>query len=288
MTRRQTTRGQLSYSRTLLVLFGLLILSAAPSCALGEPPPAAASAFNSYAGAVESRLAQQHQSQNTFLASGASAPQNQTRLLHQEFIVEQLTPAGGADLPGAMLHHWRGAAFVAGATAADFERLMKNFNAYPQYFSPQVLQASLLTQQNDHFQASMRVRQKHVITVVMDTAYDITFGQLDAHHGYSISRSTRISEIDAPGTRDERVLGSKEEHGFLWRQNTYWSYEVRDGGLYVQIESVSLSRSIPRGLGWAVQPFVESVPRESLEFTLRSVCSVLRNRNQPKLERAQR
>jgi hypothetical protein len=272
----------------LLVLFGLLILSAAPSCALGEPSPAAVSAFNSYAGAVESRLAQQHLSQSAFLASGVSAPQKQVRLLHGEFIVEQLTPAGGANLPGAMLHHWRGTAFVPGATAGDFERLMKDFSAYPQHFSPQVLQASLLTQQNDHLQASMRVRQKHVITVVMDTVYDITFGRLDAQHGYSVSRSTRISEIDSPGTGDERVLSSGQEHGFLWRQNIYWSYEERDGGLYMQIESVSLSRSIPRGLGWAVQPFVESVPRESLEFTLRSVCNALRARNQPQLERAQR
>ncbi len=41
-------------------------------------------------------------------------------------------------------------------------------------------------------------------------------------------------------------------------------------GLYVQIESVSLSRAIPAGLGWALRPYVESVPRESLEFTLRS------------------
>jgi hypothetical protein len=122
----------------------------------------------------------------------------------------------------------------------------------------------------------MRVRQQHVITVVMDTAYDIAFGRLDAQHGYSISRSTRISEIDAPGTRTERALSSKEEHGFLWRLNTYWSYEERDGGLYMQIESVSLTRSIPNGLGWAVAPFVKSVPRESLEFTLRSTCNALR------------
>ena len=122
----------------------------------------------------------------------------------------------------------------------------------------------------------MRVRQKHVITVVMDTSYDITFGRLDARHGYSVSRSTRISEIDSPGTGRERVLSSEEEHGFLWRLNTYWSYEERDGGLYMQVESVSLTRSIPTGLGWAVRPYVESVPRESLEFTLRAVCDGLK------------
>jgi hypothetical protein len=113
--------------------------------------------------------------------------------------------------------------------------------------------------------------------VVMDTAYDVTFGRLDERHGYSISRSTRISEIGSPGTGAERELSADEAHGFLWRLNTYWSYEEKDGGLYMQIETVSLTRSIPRGLGWAVQPFVESIPRESLEFTLRSTCNGLRN-----------
>jgi hypothetical protein len=158
----------------------------------------------------------------------------------------------------------------------DFERLMKDFNAYPRHFSPQVLQAKLLSQQGDSLHAIMRVRQRHILTVVMDTAYDIVFGQLDARHGYSISRSTRISEIASPGTAAERALAPSEEHGFLWRLNTYWSYEERDGGLYMQIESVSLTRSIPTGLGWAIGPFVQSVPRDSLEFTLRSTCNALR------------
>ena len=261
------------------VLWGLVILlvfAAAPGQVAGEPAPAAIAAFNSYIGAVESRLDEKHRSRKGFLASVTSGPENEMRLRRGELVVEKLTPSTGAELPGAMLHHWRGTAFAAGATAADFERLMKNFNAYPERFSPQVVQAEVLTQQGDRFQASMRVRQKHVITVVMDTSYDITFGRLDARHGYSISRSMRIAEIDSPGTSRERVLNSKEEHGFLWRLNTYWSYEERDGGLYMQIESGSLTRSIPTGRGWAIGPFVESVPRESLEFTLRSTCDALR------------
>jgi hypothetical protein len=178
-----------------------------------------------------------------------------------------------------MLHHWRGTAFAPRATAADFERLMKDFNAYPQRFSPEVVQAKVLTRQDDHgqdyFRVSMRMRQKHVITVVMDANYDIHFAKLDAKHGYSVSRSTEIAEIDSPGTGSERKLNSAQEHGFLWRMNTYWSYEERDGGLYLQIESVTLSRSIPMGLAWAIRPFVESVPRESLEFTLRAASTGL-------------
>jgi len=239
------------------------------------PTPAAATAFNSYTRTVETRLAQQHRSLSTFLVFASSDSQSAGRLRRGELIVEKLTPPAGADLPEAMLHHWRGTAFAPGAKAADFERLMKDFSAYSQHFSPQVLQARVLAQQGDRLQATMRVRQRHVITVVIDTAYDIAYGRLDAQHGYSISRSTRIDEIDSPGTASERVLNSSEERGFLWRLNTYWSYEERDGGLYMQIESVSLTRSIPTGLGWAVRPFVDSVPRGSLEFTLRSTCNAL-------------
>jgi hypothetical protein len=255
------------------VLCGFLLFAAAPARTQAKPAPAAVSAFNSYISSVEARLAQQHRSPNGFIASLA---QSETRLRQGELIIEQITPSTNADLPGAMLYHWRGTAFAPGAKAADFERLMKNFDAYPQNYSPQILQSKILYQQGDHFQVLMRVRQKHVITVVMDTTYDVTFARLDALRGYSISRSTQISEIDSPGTRHERALTSSEEHGFLWRLYTYWTYEERDGGLYMQIESVSLTRSIPTGLGWAIGPFVESVPRESLEFTLRSTCNALR------------
>ena len=272
----------ISNSQTLSNVFSLCCLPiglaflAIPSQTRAEPTPAAVAAYNSYVAVVETRLARQHRSQNGFLVAGPFTPQNEPSLRRGELIVEQLTPSTGVGLPGAMLHHWRGTAFVAGAKAADFERLLRDFDAYPRHFSPQVVEAKVLSEQGDHLQASMRVRQRHVIAVVMDTAYDIAFGQLDAQHGYSISRSTRIAEIEAAGTSAERALTSSQEHGFLWRQNTYWSYEERDGGLTMQIESVSLTRSIPIGLGWAVGPFVESVPRESLEFTLRSVCNALR------------
>ena len=256
----------------LLVLWFFLT---APTCAKAEPTPEATAAFNAYVKTVESRLAQQHQSRDGFLAPPLTS-QNEKRLQQGELIIEPITPDTGSALPGALLHDWRGIAFAPGATVGDFERVMKNINAYGQYFSPQVLQGKLLGQQGERLQAFLRVRQHHVITVVMDTTYDITFGRLDAQHGYSLSRSTKVSEIESPGTAGEHIVPANEEHGFLWRQNTYWTYEERDGGLYMQIESVSLSRSVPTGLGWIVQPFIEKIPRESLEFTLRSTCNALR------------
>ena len=236
-----------------------------------EPTPAAVSGFNSYIAQVEARLDQQHRAPEGFLAQKDS-----TRLRKGDLIIEKVPSSSGGDLPGAIMHHWRGTAFAAGASAADFERLMKDFPAYPQRFSPQVLQSRVIAQQGDQYKVLLRVRQHHIITVVMDTAYDTTFGRRDGQHGYSLARSTMISEIKSAGTSDEHALTPEEEHGFMWRMNTYWSYEEKDGGLYMQVESVTLTRSIPTGLGWVIGPFVESIPRESLEFTLRSACDALR------------
>jgi len=254
----------------ILTAFTALICLHAPRL-WAEPAPVAISAFNTYTQSIEARLAQQHRSSANFLSVDTDA-QALARLRRGELILEKLTPSQ-VETSGALIHHWRGTAFAPGATAADFEHLLTDFNAYPKNFSPEVLQAKLITQQGGHTFASMRVRQRHVITVVMDSTYDITSGQLDAHHGYSISRSTSISELD---TKTNRALTTTEEHGFLWRLNTYWSYEERDGGLYLQIESVSLSRAIPTGLGWAISPYVESIPRESLDFTLRSAVAAIR------------
>jgi hypothetical protein len=244
----------------------LLPLLVACRSAVAQPSPQAVAAFDSYTGRVEAHLATKHWSPIHSLDS-----QKEARLRGGELIVDRLTPFADGQLPGALLHDWSGTAFVPGARAADFERLMESYGGYPQVFSPQVLRARVLARQGDQFQVVLRVRQHHVLTVVLDITSDVRFVRLDAQHGYSISRSTNVAEID-----DGHALNPDASHGFLWRINTSWSYEERDGGLYMRIESVSLTRSIPRGFGWIVGPYLESIPRESLEFTLRSVCNGLR------------
>jgi hypothetical protein len=270
MTRRRFN------SRLLFPLFLCAAVAACPWTRAEEPTPTAIAGFNSYVSSVETRLDRQHQLQPGFLASDTD-PQTLARLHRGELIIDKLTPAN-INLPGAMLHHWRGTVFAPGATAADFDRLMRDFSGYPQLYAPQVVSARVLAHDGDRYQVLLRVRQKHIITVAMDIAYDVIFARVDAHRGFSRSRSTHIAEVESAGTAHERALSPAEQRGFLWRLNTYWTYEERDGGLYMQIESISLTRAIPTGLAWAVGPFVESVPRESLEFTLHATANALRKR----------
>jgi hypothetical protein len=255
--------------RSILPVAAVVALALATHACTAAPPASANAAFDAYIHTVESRLAVQHASPDRFvvLPSSASAQSLQGSPAIERIAIVQLS--------GALLHHWRATQFLPGAKAADLDRLLRNFPAYPALFAPQVERAQATPASPGHLHVTMRLRQHHVITVVLDTDYDVAFAQLDPQRRYSISRSTQVREIDSPDTHDERVLSPDREHGLLWRQNTYWSYEERDGGLYVQVESVSLTRAVPAGLGWAVGSYIGTIPRDSLAFTLSCVSRAL-------------
>jgi hypothetical protein len=185
-------RRKLSSLLVLSIICGLPVLAASTHSAMAQAA-SVTSAYDAYVDNVEARLVRQHHSQQTFLNPIVLGPQNNMHLRAGEVIIEQLTPPADPAFAGTLLHHWRGTVFAPGATVADLERFLKDFDAYPQDFYPQVLQARLIGHRGDVFEASMRVRQQHVLTVVMDATYNVTFGQPDASRGYSNSRSTKIS-----------------------------------------------------------------------------------------------
>ena len=105
--------------------------------------------------------------------------------------------------------------------------------------------------------------------MVMDSEYDVRYGRLDAQHRFSWSRSTRIAEIADAGGPHEHAVSDAENHGYMWRLNSYWRFVEVSDGVIVECEAISLTRSVPAGLGWLIGPFVREIPRESLETTLR-------------------
>ncbi|MGZ3613478.1 MAG: hypothetical protein ACXU9X_06250 [Thermodesulfobacteriota bacterium] len=78
------------------------------------------------------------------------------------------------------------------------------------------------------------------------------------------SYSTRIAEVEAPGTPEEHELPVGNDSGFMWRSNSYWWAEEKDGGVYVQCETLTLTRNIPFGLRWLTEFFLDSTTREFL------------------------
>jgi hypothetical protein len=270
------------------VLFGLrwalvTYLTIAPSPANAvELKTAAAQGFEQYVRLTEQRMQSELAPGGAFLwADGlpvARRSEVYTRLQQGEVVAERMQtadPSGAASTPGALIHHWVGTVFIPGATLAQVLAVVQDYDRHAEYYKPDVAQSKKVAQSGDDYKVHYRLRKKKIITIILDADYDVHRHFLDATHAYSNSYSTRIAQVENAGEVNEHELPPGKDGGFMWRLNSYWRYFDSGSGVYVQCEAISLTRDIPTGLNWLVGSFVESVPKESLEFTLQSTRSAV-------------
>jgi hypothetical protein len=177
--------------------------------------------------------------------------------------------------PGALIHHWVGTVFVPGASLRQVLTVLEDYDHHFEYYNPEVVKSKTIERAGNDFKVYLRLRQKKIVTVVLDTEYTVHYHTLDATHAFSDSYSTRIAEVKHPDEPGEQAMPPGRDEGFLWRLNSYWRFLEANHGVYIQCEAISLTRDIPTGLNWLISPFIESIPKESLEFTLQSTRSVV-------------
>ena len=256
--------------------------------ALASPAPAAdlkpqtQAAFDRYAQLTEAEFNSELARREPFLwIEGLPADRRAAALaeLHRGNVVierlETLDAGKSVSVPDGMIHHWIGTVFIPGVTLAQTLTFLQDYDREQDYFSPDVQRSKLLRHNGDDFTIELRLYKKKIITTVLDTVHEVHYSKVDATHAWSISRSTRIQEVDDPGQPGEHLEPEGHDNGFLWRMNNYWRFEEKDGGTYVECQSVSLTRDIPTGLGWMIGAYVSSVPRESLTFTLATTRSAI-------------
>jgi hypothetical protein len=172
------------------------------------------------------------------------------------------------ECPGGMIHHWVGVVFIPGAKLDEVLGVLEDYDRQSIYYAPDVERSRIESRDGDHFRVFLRFRRHKVITVVLNTEHDVRYFHDGPGRAHSRSSSVRIAEVENPGESGEREKQPGDDGGFLWRMETWWRMEEGDGGVYVQSEAVSLTRDIPTGLGWMIGPFVISIPKETLVFTL--------------------
>jgi len=193
------------------------------------------------------------------------------RLKQGQIITERFqarSSHGPKSIPGGMIHDWVGIVFIPETSMSKVLAMVQDYDRDAEYYRPEVLQSKLLERSGDNFRVFLRLKRVRIVTVVFDTEYDVRYTRLDAAHAFSRSYSRRISEVDDAETPREHDRPAGEDHGFLWRLYSYWRFYEADGGTYVQCNAISLTRDVPAGLGWLIRPFIESIPIESLRFTL--------------------
>ncbi len=233
--------------------------------------PVAVEAFRQYTRQTEQRLS----GAKTFLWADEAADRAQ-RIRGGEIVVQPFTGKPDVEVAGdCLIHDWVGSVFVPGATVQQTLALVEDYNHHKDIYKPEVVDSRLMSREGNHFHIYLRLLKKKVITVQLNTEHDVDYTELAPKRWSSASRSTRIVEVDNPGKADEREIPPGDGHGFLWRLNSYWRFEERDGGTWVECEAVSLTRDVPTGLGWLIEPIVRNLPKESLENTLRATRAAL-------------
>jgi len=109
------------------------------------------------------------------------------------------------------------------------------------------------------------------VTATYNTEHDVSYRSHGAGRASSRSVATRIAEVENVGGPDERECTPGMDRGFLWGLNSYWRYQAVQGGVIVELESLTLSRGVPWGVGAVVRPLVDRVARESVTRTLVSL-----------------
>jgi hypothetical protein len=246
--------------------------------------PATVAAFDRYVSLTEQRMANEVNSDGYLWIDTAPAEQRNSyyaRLRKGEVLTKKLqTLENGRviEIPDGLIHHWIGLVFIPGASLAQTIDLLQDYDSQYKHYAPEVERSRLIRRNGNDFRVYLRLRRKKVVTVVLNTEYDVHYTNLGNGRASARSYSTRIAEVEHAGDANEIEKAVGNDSGFLWRLNSYWRFWQRDGGTYVQLEAISLTRDIPAGLGWLIRPIVMSVRQESLEFTLgrtrASLCGV--------------
>jgi putative flippase GtrA len=280
--------GALNFAGAETLVFragvGVMALAlAAPALASDEAKlqPKTVAGFAKYAAAVEARRDKAIASHEPFLDFERHSTSEQARIMatlrRGEVYVERAAVARdhrSNEIPvdGGLINHWRGTAFVPNVTLDNLLKVLQEPQS-DKHKQEDVISSRVVSRDGNSQKVFLRLRRTKFVTVVYDTEYDVDYRRLSPDRALSNSISTKVVEIENAGTPSERALPEGDDHGYMWRLNSYWRYKQIDGGVLVEIESLTLSRDLPAIIGSLIRPIITSTARESMTRTLASVRS---------------
>jgi hypothetical protein len=195
-------------------------------------------------------------------------PNTSQRVREGEVVAHFWSGTGPAKVPKGLIHDWLGSALIPGTSIHRTLALIQDYDNHKNIYRPEVIASKLLARHGNDFQIYLRLLKKKIITVVLDTEHEVHYRPVGRTRWVCRSYTTRIAEVQDAGTAKEKVLPPDSGYGFLWRLYSYWRFEPRDEGVYVECRAISLTRDVPFGMGWMIEPIIQKLPKESLISTL--------------------
>ena len=260
---------------TFFTIFALLCTGTATTAGAAELRPETLKAWNDYIAAAERRMEKELNSSKGFLSLDFQNHQEATRerqsILGGEITVKRVSSSKGDEdipVPGGTIHHWRGSIFIPGV---PFDFAMHRIQ-HPELETAKqedVLESRILERRSpEQYRLFLKLQRTQIITVVYNTEHQIRFRRFADGKVSSNSIAVKIAELERLENNLEREKPVGNDRGFLWKMNSYWRYQQVAGGILIECESVTLSRSVPFLLEGVTRPVINNIARESMQRTL--------------------
>jgi hypothetical protein len=245
-----------------------LFLTAALPSGAANPEAATLQAWEGYVTAVKQRTAERFEHADSFLMIDKS-PDGLRRVRKGEVLAWPAITNGRSQLAGGLVHHWNGAIFIANTNLDTVFDILDDYESYERYFRPTVVAASLINGNGSHRQFSMRlVRRVMFVTAAVEAQYDSVHYRNGGPRWYSVTQSTRIQEIENFGQPSQRLLAPDSGNGYIWRLYGVSRFEERDGGVYIEVEAMALTRAVPAYTSWLLNPVITRLSKNAILTSL--------------------
>jgi len=256
----------------------LIIFAAVGSSYAAELNQEALLAWENYVASVKVRMQGRFKGQSPFLWLDED-PMRRQRLNSGEIVISPVGNTHPLPVPQGLIHHGIGAVFIPGATIQDLSAVVGDYGRYGEIYRPTLIKAELLDSTGDEQKFSILwVQRVLLVTAAFYTELDSNYFALNSRRGYMTFSTTRVQQIEDYREKDERRLAPDEGSGYLWRLVSFARFEERDGGLYLELEVIGLSKDLPGSLRLLLKPVIDRVPRQALTVKLDQTRQAIRSR----------
>ncbi len=257
-------------------LFVLLATLCVPMTAVaGTANSTAVKQWESYCGHIQDELQRAVQTPDHFLWIDQS-PERESAVQAGSILVAPLHNRGTIAVQSGIIHHWVGAVFLRGTTAAQLLQSVQDYGNYSNIYSPAVTKSRVLTRSGDEFTYALTIVSKAWnIRTGLRGEFRSRFVSVGNGIGYSTTQSTKLRELEDPDGPHEQDIAPEQDHGYVQRIFTVVRFREEKAGIFAEVESLTLSRDIPSAVRWIAGPIIERISREAMAATLEKLSAQL-------------
>ena len=195
-------------------------------------------------------------------------PDDLAKMRRGEILLIPGTGDGITDVPKGLFHHWRAATFIPNITLERLLSVVQDYAAYADMYR-WLTASELVAKDGERFRTYFRVRQTAgVVTGVVDVWMVTNYRRINSDRAIATARSECVRQVTHAGEPGETRLKPGTGSGYIWRADAFSKYLERDGGVYIELDTIGLSRGYPPLLGWIIEPVARRLGRDSASGSL--------------------